>query len=233
MFKNRQDAGKLLGKRLLTEINVPTGESLYGIPTVRSGKLRDKIVVLGIPRGGVVIAKEIANVLDCQMDVIVVKKLGAPGRPELAIGAVGETDGSVFTDESMVTELNISREYIKEEIESKKEEIKRRENLYRQDRSPLDLENKIVIITDDGAATGATIIAAAREVWNHKPKKVIIALPVLAKDTMVKLEKEADEVIYMEAPELFYAVGQFYESFEQVSDETVIKNAKIKNKKSK
>ena len=180
------------------------------------------VVVLGIPRGGVVIGKEVAEVLGCALDVIVVKKLGAPSQSELAIGAVGETNGSKYVDERIIQNLGVSIQYLGEEIERKKKEIKRREKLYRQGKPPLDLKGKIVIVVDDGVATGATIIAACREVWNNEPKKVIIGLPVLAKDTLKKLEKEADEVIFLEAPRMFFAVGQFYQKFLQVEDEKVI-----------
>lgn len=216
MFKNREEAGRILAEKLKEDMSGQAGE-----PKALK-KLMDEVVVLGIPRGGVVVAKEVAKILNCPLDVIVVKKIGAPGNPELAIGAVGETEGSVYLNKELIKDLRIGKDYIEEIKKFRNLEIKRREKLFRQGRPPLNLKNKIVIIVDDGAATGATIIAACREVWNNQPKKVVIALPVLSKDTLKKLEDEADEVIFLETPWPFFAVGQFYQEFRQVSDEEVI-----------
>jgi len=204
MFTNRVQAGRLLGEKLETEL----------------GKAENRIV-LGIPRGGVVTAGTIAQILKCPLDVIITKKVNPPDRPELALGAVGETEGSEYLNQSIIRELKINSDYLKREIARKKGEIKRREEIFRAGRPPVSLENKEVIVVDDGAATGATMIAALREVWNNQPKKVIAALPVLAQDTLNKLETEADEVIYLQVPKLFFAVGQFYKNFPQVSDEKV------------
>lgn len=206
MFVNRKEAGKTLGKKILEEIR----------------ELRKESVVLGIPRGGIVVASEVAKTLYCPMDVIVVRKLGAPENPELAIGAIGETKGAQYIDKRLSENIGADKAYLAQEIRIQLLEIRRRERVYRQGKPALDLKNKIVVITDDGSATGATAIAAAREVWNNKPRKVIMALPVVAKDTLEKLEKEADEVIYLEAPEQFFSVGQFYQEFEQVGDEEVV-----------
>lgn len=211
MFKNRQQAGQLLADKIVREIKILDIEVL-----------RDKFVILGIPRGGVVVANAVAKKLGCPLDVIVVKKIGAPGQEELAIGAVGETPGSVYLNNKLIGELGVKSDYLEEIKKLKNLEIKEREKLYRQNRLAFDLEGKTVIIVDDGAATGATVIVAAREVWNNEPQKVIVALPVVAKDTLAKLEKEADEVIFLETPELFYAVGQFYEEFGQVGEEEVM-----------
>jgi len=208
MFKDRNDAGIKLAEKLKTELN-----ELSGVETV----------VLAIPRGGVVVGTEIAKSLKLPLDIIITKKLGAPDRPELAIGAIGQTQGSLFLDQRIIKELNIDRLYVDLEIIKKQTEINRRENLYRQGKPEIELNNKRVILVDDGAATGATMIASAREVWNREPKQVIIALPVCAKHTLAQLEKEADMVIVLEIPDDFYAVGQFYTKFEQVRDEEVIK----------
>ncbi len=214
MFKNREEAGKILGKKLLEELGPQVA--------CKPGLNNCEIIVLGIPRGGIVIVREVAKTLNCPMDVIVVRKLGAPENPELAIGAIGETKGAQYIDKKLSGNIGADKAYLEQEIRIQLLEIKRRERIYRQARLPLGLKNKTVIIVDDGSATGATVIAAAREVWNNKPKKVIIALPVVAKDTLEKLEKEADEVIYLEAPEQFFSVSQFYSEFKQISDEEVI-----------
>jgi len=204
MFQDRKEAGQQLAQKL------------------KDYQLQPNVIILGIPRGGVETAKQIAQDLNCSLDIIVVKKIGAPSEQELAIGAVGETKGSNYLDERLINELRVSQQYLDEQIKRLKKEIKRREVLYRQNRDPLDLKGKTVIIVDDGTATGATAIAAAREVWNNEPKRVVIALPVAPKDTLHKLEKEADEVIVLETPTDFFSVGQFYENFPQISDKEVI-----------
>lgn len=206
MFVNREKAGELLGEKITKELEDKSG-----------------LVVLGIPRGGIITASAIAKILKCPLDVILVKKLSAPHQSELAIGAIGETEGSLYLNKGLIKDLNIGPDYIEKIKQLKYKEIKEKEKKYRQGRLALNLENKSIIIADDGAATGATVIAACREVWLSKPKKLIAALPVIAKDTLLLLEKEVDQVSYLKAPEIFYAVGQFYEEFKQVSDEEVIR----------
>ena len=208
MFSNRVQAGQLMAVKLQKEL----------VNTVS----RD-LLVLSIPRGGVVVGKEIAKKLKCAHDVIVTKKLRAPNHEELAIGAVGETEGSLYLNKRLAGDVGADDRYISQEINDRRKEIKRREKVYRGNKRELSLADKTVIIVDDGAATGATIIAAAREAWNNNPHKVIIGLPVCARDTLAKLEKEADAVIALDIPEMFYAVGQFYQEFPQIEDEQVIK----------
>jgi putative phosphoribosyl transferase len=207
MFADRREAGQLLAKKIKKEIT----------------DAQANLVVLGIPRGGIVVAKEVTTLLSCPLDVVITKKIPAPMQSELAIGATGETEGSVYLNQELIADLSIDDKYLKPQIETLKTKIKNREKRFRQEKSAPSLKDKTVIIVDDGAATGATVIAAAREAWNSKPRKVIIALPVLAKDTLQKLEKEADKVIFLQAPKMFFAVGQFYKIFSQVSDETVTK----------
>jgi putative phosphoribosyl transferase len=207
MFKNRQEAGQKLAQKLLGEISQD----------------KNNLIVLGIPRGGVVVAGAVAQTLDCPMDVVMVRKLGAPGQSELAIGAMGETSGSLYLDEKLIADLRVQAKYIEEIKKLRHKEIKERERKYRQGKPALDLNGKTVIIVDDGVATGATMIAAAREVWNNEPGKVMIGLPVVAQDSLAKLEKEADQVVFLQAPEMFFSVGQFYQEFPQTSDEEVIR----------
>lgn len=208
MFIDRNQAGKLLVQKLVTEL---------------ADHKPLETLILGIPRGGVVVAKEISRCLQQQMDIIVTKKITAPNQKELAIGAVGETAGSIYFNDKIICDLHISREYLNQEIELKQAEIARREFIYRGNKSEIKISNKRIILVDDGAATGATIVAAAREIWNRQPQQVIIALPVCAIDTLKIIEKEADIVIVLETPKDFYAVGQFYQNFDPVLDEQVIK----------
>jgi len=211
MFKNRCQAGQLLAEKLKSDL-----------PELEKKEVIKKTVVLGIPRGGVVVAQQIARIFNCALDVIVVKKISPPASSELAIGAVGETRGSKYIDRSLASDVGANEQFLKKEIKRVKKEIKEKESLFRQKKPPLDLKDKTIIIVDDGAATGATVIAAVREVWNNQPHKVIAALPVLSKDSLKKIEKEADQVVFLAVPQPFFAVGQFYQSFDQVSNKEVI-----------
>lgn len=208
MFATREVAGQKLANKLLTEDNPQ--------------ELK-KAVILGIPRGGVVVAWQVAKILKCPLDVIVTRKIRSPEQPELAVGAIGETQGSKYLNLRLVKDLSISKKYLEQEIKIQQAEIKRRESLYRQGSQPISLANKVVVLVDDGAATGATLVAAVREVWNANPNRVIVALPVAPLEAIQFLEKEADEVYVLETPEPFFAVGQFYKEFGQISDEEVIK----------
>lgn len=180
-------------------------------------------IILAIPRGGVATGSAVARKLSLPLDVIVTHKIPAPDNLELAIGAVGETEGSLWLNKKLVRELGVPRDDIEEEIKIQKLEIKRRERLYRAGKEPIDLENKVVILVDDGLATGATMMAAAREVRNMKAGKVVVAVPVAPAETVERLKAEVDEVICLETPSLFFAVGQWYEDFKQYNDEEVIK----------
>ena len=201
IFRDRQAVGKLLAKRL-RHLSSDRGT-----------------IVLGIPRGGVVVAAEIAKELKVPLDIIVTRKISAPNQPELALGAV-DSDGEI------VGELGeLGGEIVKNEVE----EIKRREKTYRQDRKPLDVFGKTVILVDDGIATGATTLAAIRFLLRHGAKKIILAVPVAskeAKDKIIKELGEFGEIVVLETPEYFQAVGQFYHQFEPVSDEEVIQYLK-------
>lgn len=178
-------------------------------------------VVLGIPRGGLIPAREIANALGGEMDVILAHKLGAPGNPELAIGAVVE-GGKVFLDERILSREEQESEYIRDEANAQMEVIKKRAASYRAILPRVPLNGRVVIVTDDGAARGLTMMAALWAISHEKPQKLICALPVAPPDTVEKLAQYADEVLCLRAPEDFQALGQFYLRFDQVNDAEVL-----------
>ena len=184
------------------------------------------VIVLAIPRGGVVVGYEVSRKLKVPLDIIIPRKIGAPSNPELAIGAVTE-DGTTILDEKLVGYLNVPRRYIEEESERQRKEIERRLKAYRGDVPYPKLTNRIVIIVDDGVATGSTIRAALASLRKRKVKQVVIAVPVGPADTIKELEEKADRVVCLFAPEDFYAIGQFYQHFDQTTDEEVIKLLKL------
>lgn len=180
-------------------------------------------VVLGIPRGGVPVAVEVARSLDAEVDVIIVRKLGAPGQQELGIGAVVDGDHpEAVMNQEIMSQLDVSREYLDREIKVQLKEINRRRHAYRGGRPPLQLAGRTVIVVDDGIATGGSTRAALRGVRRDKPARVILAVPVAPPSTIEALKHEADEIVCLSSPEEFYAVGQFYRDFHQVSDQEVI-----------
>lgn len=203
IFEDRQDGGKKLAKSL------------------KRFKSNNDVIILGLPRGGVVTAFEIANELNLPMDLVVPRKIGAPDNPEFAIGAITEDGKGVF-DADVISSYSISEDYIKREVEKEKKEASRRLKTYRQDRDPLILKDKIVILVDDGVATGSTMIAAIESVKNKEAKKIIVAVPVTSRSALRKIEEMVDEVIYLDAPLFFGAVGAFYEVFDQTEDDEVI-----------
>jgi putative phosphoribosyl transferase len=187
-------------------------------------KYRDKrnVIILAIPRGGVVTGFEVAKALNVPLDIVVARKIGAPGNPEFAIGAVSEK-GEIILNEETVSNYRISQDYIKKEAKSQRAEVKRRLTEYRGKKKPINLKNKIVIITDDGIATGASVKAAISSVKTENPKKIILAMPVAPPGTIEELKKQVDEAVVIEKPSMFFAVGQFYQIFDQTSDEEVKK----------
>jgi len=201
-FRDRADAGRLLGERL----------SAY------AG--RDDVVVLALPRGGVPVGFEVARSLHAPLDVFVVRKLGVPGHEELAFGAVASGGLRVLNDD-VVAALGLSEREIEAIAERERAEVARREREYRGDRSPLELEGTIAILVDDGLATGASMRAAARAVGRLGPKKTVVAVPVAAAETCAELRGDVDEVVCALTPTPFYAVGLWYDDFEQTSDDEV------------
>lgn len=181
---------------------------------------RDDVVVLGLPRGGVVVAAEVARALGASLDVLVVRKLGVPGHEELAMGAVATGD-VLALNEDVVRELRLSPEVLRVVADRQKEELERRELLYRSDRLPLDLKGKVAVLVDDGLATGATMMAAIRAARALEPRLVCVAVPVAASETAAMVGAEADEVVVAHTPARMRAVGLWYEDFEQTTDEEV------------
>jgi putative phosphoribosyl transferase len=181
-------------------------------------------VVLGLPRGGVVVADEVARALAAPLDIVVVRKLGAPMQQELAIGAVYDTHQGAQTllDDWLVARLDVPEEYIQREVQEQVQEIRRREEIYRGDTEPEPLEGRVVIVVDDGIATGATTRAALRAVRARRPGLLVLAAPVAARASLDMLRPEADEIVCPAAPDRFHAVGEFYIDFDQTSDSEVI-----------
>ncbi len=201
ILRNRVEAGKQLAQALKT-----------------AGK---DAIVLAVPRGGVVVAFEMAKALRVPLDVIVTKKIGAPDNPELAIGAVAE-DGTYILDDSIVRQLYVPKGYIEEEVERQRQEIQRRLQQYRGDAPYPSLKNREVIVVDDGVATGATLKATLRLIRSKGAKSITVAVPVGPPDTVRELERLADRVVCLLTPEPFYAIGQFYADFSQTEDNEVI-----------
>jgi putative phosphoribosyl transferase len=203
IFKNRLEAGEKLAEAL---------EKFKGKPDT---------IILALPRGGVAIGFEVAQKLNLPLDIVVPRKIGAPGNPEFAIGAITEQGEGVF-DEMTVSAYGITESYLQNEIKKEKIEAERRLKLYRGERGPLDLGNKTAIIVDDGLATGLTMRAAIKTVKKLGTEKIIVAIPVTSPEAAEIIKKEVDEIIYLEAPAFFGAVGAFYEEFPQTTDEEVI-----------
>lgn len=199
VFQDRASAGRELGNRLSQ------------LSLVRP-------VVLGIPRGGVITAAAIAEVLGAELDIVLARKLRAPDQPELAIGALGE-DGSVYHDRAIQELVAVSQAYLAREIELQRAEIARRKTRFRVARRPAQLLGRSVIVTDDGVATGSTMIAALQTLRLEKPAELIAAVPVAPPDRLDSLRRYCDQLICLEAPRDFSSVGQFYRSFEQVSED--------------
>ena len=198
---------------------VDAGRQLAGKLTHYAG--RSDALVLGIPRGGVVIAFEIASVLRAPLDVFVSRKLGVPWQEELAFGAVASGGVRILEPET-VESLGISDAEIQRVSTACMAEVERRERIYRGDRAPLDLVGKTVILVDDGIATGASIGAAIRALRQRRPSRLIVAVPVAPFETCRRLEREVDELVCLRLPETFAGVGQFYRDFSQTTDAEVM-----------
>jgi predicted phosphoribosyltransferase len=201
-FKNRQDAGEHLAHNLVTYKDNKEG------------------LILAIPRGGVVIAHEVAKALHIPLDIIIPRKIGAPLNPELAIGAVCEDE--VYFNESLIEQLEIDKNFLDSELEKAKKEALRRNILYRKNKKTINVNDKIIILIDDGIATGATILTAIKFLKQQNIKKLVVATAVCSLEMAKRIEKEVDEFISLLTPHNMTAIGLYYEEFEQVHDEEVI-----------
>jgi putative phosphoribosyl transferase len=178
------------------------------------------VVVLGVPRGGVEVAAEVARVRGWPLDIVVPRKIGAPFNAELGLGAVAP--GVRVLDQRMIDQLGVSADYLEEEIGIQEEEIRRRTEAYRRGRAPVELRDRVAIVVDDGVATGGTAVAALRWARAEGASRVVLAIPVAPREAVARLSKEADEVVCLATPEPFFAVGQWYEQFPQTSDQEVV-----------
>lgn len=202
IFRDRGDAGRELGVRLATE------------------KLRGEIIVLGLPRGGVPVACAVADALDAPVDVLVVRKLGAPFNPELALGSIA-TGGVTVYNERLLAELGLDEEALAPVREREELELARREHAYRAGKPPPSVAGKTVVLVDDGVATGATMEAGVEAVRALGPERIVVAVPTSSREAAERLAATADQVIALSIPEPYMAVGAWYEVFDQLSDAEV------------
>jgi putative phosphoribosyl transferase len=203
IFHDRTDAGRALGEAV-----------------ARRYRDRSDLRIFGLPRGGVPVAFEVARSLDALLDVFVVRKLGAPGHDELAMGAIA-SGGVVVLNEQLVRALGVTPDLIDAVVKRETRELERREQAYRGGQPPADIEDRTVILVDDGLATGATMWAAVSAVRRRKPAHIVVAVPVGAPETVEDLARAADDVVCVATPEPFYAVAQWYRDFSQTSDDEV------------
>jgi putative phosphoribosyl transferase len=204
IFRDRREAGRELARRL------------------HKYSARHELLVLGVPRGGVPVAMEVASALKAPLDTFVSRKLGVPGQEELAFGAVA-SGGTRILDEDIVDAVGISESEIERIAARETQELERREQVFRAGRPPLDVQGKTVVLVDDGIATGASIRVAIAALRRMRPAEIVVAAPVIPLSTCERLRREADDVIAVHTPKSFYAIGEFYDDFSQVTDEEVIK----------
>ena len=202
LFRDRIEAGRILGQQVKTAVREPHP------------------VVLALPRGGVPVAFEVAQALDADLDIFLVRKLGVPGHEELAMGAIASGGVRVLND-ALVRDLRLPSSLIEIVAAKEQQELARHEVLYREGRPPIPLSGRTAILVDDGLATGATMLAAARVLRQQKPRRIVVAVPVAALDACEEFQAHVDEVICAFTPEPFHAVGIWYEDFAQTSDTEV------------
>jgi putative phosphoribosyl transferase len=208
LFRDRAEAGQRLGGHLLA----------------RLAARGDEVVVVGIPRGGVVVAQPVAAALAAPLDIVIPRKLGAPGNPELAVGAMALADSEeiVVLDERSLAWMSVPQEYVAEEAARQRQEIERRLAAYRQGRAPVPIEGRTVVVVDDGIATGLTARAALAALERQRPRQLLLAVPVAPPETVREFQARGLVVEALETPSPFHAVGRFYEDFEPVEDADVL-----------
>ena len=202
LFRDRSDAGRALAGKLARYADQPD------------------VLVLGLPRGGVPVAYEVARALHAPLDVFLVRKLGLPGREELAMGAIA-SGGVRVLNEDVIRALNVSNDMIETAAAAEQQELARRERAYRDDLPPIDVRGSTVILVDDGLATGSTMRAAIAALRRQHPKRIVVAVPVGAQEVCEEFRSEADEIVCSCTPEPFYAVGLWYNDFSQMTDDKV------------
>jgi predicted phosphoribosyltransferase len=202
IFRDRAHAGRELAAKLSHYANQPG------------------VLVLALPRGGVVVAFEVARALNAQLDVFLVRKLGVPGQRELALGAIA-SGGIRVLNEEVLQALPVSEEMIEYIAAAEQRELERREQVYRGGRPAPEVRGRTIILVDDGIATGSTMRAAVRALRQQQPERVVVATPVAPAEACQELAQEADEVVCLDSPEPFYAISQWYEDFAQTSDDEV------------
>ena len=203
MFKNREEAGELLAQELIQFRKDPSA------------------ILLALPRGGVAVAYQLSLALHLPLDVLITRKIGAPGNPEYALGAVSET-GAVYWNREALLGLSLTERQLSAAVQAQQKEVTRRVALYRQGRPFPDLNDRTVILVDDGLATGATFFASVATARQGNPRRVIGAIPVGPRSTVEEARKLVDQLIVLRIPDPFYAVGNFYRDFEQVEDREVL-----------
>jgi predicted phosphoribosyltransferase len=201
IFEDRRSAGEALAAALIEHAGT-------------------ECVVLAIPRGGVIVGEAVARALGAPLDVVIPRKIGAPGNPELGIGAVAP--GVTVLDPRLVRMLDVGEEYLERETTAQEHEIERRQRAYRGDRPPAEVEGRVAIVVDDGIATGATAAAALRWARGQGARRVVLAVPVAPPQALGRLREEADEIVVLATPEPFLAVGEWYRRFEQTEDDEVV-----------
>lgn len=201
-YKNREEAGQKLAKEL----------EKYS---------QDKPIIIALPRGGVVVAYEIAKRLKAPLDIIVARKIGAPFNPEFGLGAISE-NGALTLDNEAIRHFGLTESDIEQAINREIGVMSKKIELYRKDSIPTELKDQTVILVDDGLATGVTTKAAIMSIKQNSPKKIILAVPVSSSDAINKLLKEVDEIVCLKTPDDFYAVSAYYDNFEQISDNEVM-----------
>jgi putative phosphoribosyl transferase len=201
-FRTRTEAGKLLARELTAYANC------------------QDLLVLGLPRGGVPVAYEVAKALDAPLDICLVRKIGVPGHRELAMGAIASAGVRVLNYD-VVSSLAISEQIINQVTANELQELQRRDRAYRGDRPPLNVKNRTIILVDDGIATGSTMRAAVTLLQQQQPHRIVVAVPIAPPETCEQLSEQVDEVVCLKMPEHMYAVGVWYEDFSQTTDDEV------------